>query len=51
MMSLPSRVSDGIAEAKLAMARCRCRVMLMMALPSLIGDGVAEVMLAVARYR
>jgi hypothetical protein len=33
MMSLSSHVGDGIAEEMLAMAQCRCRVMLGMELP------------------
>jgi hypothetical protein len=43
-MELPSHVGDG---ADLAVARCRCRVMLVTALLSHPGDGATEETLAV----
>jgi hypothetical protein len=48
MMSLPSHAGNGIAEARLVMARCRCYVMLTMALPSLAGDNTTKSTLVVA---
>jgi hypothetical protein len=61
VMSLPSHIGDGIAES-LPIARCRCRVLLVMvrwhrrgdvsrgamSLPSLAGDGTAKEKLVVA---
>jgi hypothetical protein len=42
------RVGCHTVEATLAVARCRCRVMLAMALSSLVGDVAAEATLAMA---
>jgi hypothetical protein len=33
VMALPSHADDGAADAMLAVARCRCRVMVAMTLP------------------
>jgi hypothetical protein len=41
-MSLPRLPCDAVAEVTLNMARCRCRVMLMMRLPSHVGDDDAD---------
>jgi hypothetical protein len=46
-MSLPSHVGDGVAEATLAEAQCRCQVMQAMVLPSLTDDGAIEATLVV----
>jgi hypothetical protein len=47
-MLLSSHAGDSIAEAMLAVARCRCRVMLVMVLLSIAGDDTAESTLVVA---
>jgi hypothetical protein len=43
-----SLAGHGATEVTLAMACCRCRVMLAMALSSLAEDGAAEAMLVMA---
>jgi hypothetical protein len=48
VMLLPSHASNGVAEVMLAVARCRCRVMLVMVLSSIAGDDAVESTLAVA---
>jgi hypothetical protein len=42
-VALSSHVDDGVAKATLAMARCHCRVMLVIVLLSHADDGTAEV--------
>jgi hypothetical protein len=48
MMLLLSYASDGVAEATLAVASCRCRVMSMMALASLAGYVAAKMTLVIS---
>jgi hypothetical protein len=43
-----SHASDGGTKPMLAVAQCRCRVLLVMALPSLDGDSATKATLSVA---
>jgi hypothetical protein len=40
VMALPNHASDGTAKVMLAVAQCRCRVMLAMTLLGQLGRGV-----------
>jgi hypothetical protein len=42
-MALPSPAGDGAVEATLVVARCICRVVLVMLLPSHAGNGAAGI--------